>query len=287
MSDNKQPIIIKKVKKKGGHGHHGGAWKIAYADFVTAMMAFFLLMWLLNSTTEDQLEGLSEYFAPTLGMDGDPLKRPGELDSNKSVDRNPIYGSIISATDVDIEKPNNIDQQNFSNILAEMNQINERGDSNGEFSKRMMVDMTPEGLRIQLFDESQRPLFQPGTNNLMPYTKKMLDNVINIIKAIPNFISIGGHTRIVTEQISNNTNKWIISSNRAISVKDYLISGGVSDEKIARVVGYADHNLYTPKDPSNIKNMRISILLLKSDIANSANTSAPDNIFKATKQTSN
>ena len=282
MSD-KRPIIIKKVKKKGKHAHHGGAWKIAYADFVTAMMAFFLLMWLLNSTTEDQLEGLSEYFAPTLGMDGTPFKRPGELEASNSVDRNPIYGSIISTTDTEVEKHNNIDQQNFSNILEALSQINSSGDSKDDYSKRIMIDMTPEGLRIQLFDDAQRPLFQPGTNNLMSYTKRMIDNVIKIIKVIPNFISIGGHTRVSTKQTKDESEKWIISSMRAISVRDYLTSGGIAEEKIARVVGYADHNLYTPKDPSNIKNMRISILLLKSDISGAINSSSPMKILKSTK----
>ena len=186
MSDDKRPIIIKKVKKGGHAAHHGGAWKIAYADFVTAMMAFFLLMWLLNSSTKEQLEGISEYFTPTVGVEGNPVKRPGELESQVSVDKHPIEGSVIASPQQEIDAPNNIEQQNFSNALSELQKIIS-SEADDELSKRILVDMTPEGLRIQIFDDENRPLFKPDTNELQEYTKKLIDNISMVIKVLPNF----------------------------------------------------------------------------------------------------
>jgi chemotaxis protein MotB len=280
MADDKRPIIIKKIKKRGHARHHGGAWKIAYADFVTAMMAFFLLMWLLNSATKEQLEGISEYFAPTIGVEGNPVKRPGELDSQASVDKHPIEGSVIASQQQDIETPNNIEQQNFSNTLAELQKMIAT-EANDELSKRIFVDMTPEGLRIQIFDDNDRPLFKPGTNELQEYTKKLIDNISLVIKVLPNFLSIGGHTRSSTqkEDATESENKWIVSATRATAVRDYMTRGAIQDDQIARVVGYADHNLYDPKDPTNIRNMRISIILLKSYLVGTTKSSSPQKIL--------
>jgi chemotaxis protein MotB len=280
MSDDKRPIIIKKVKK-GGHGaHHGGAWKIAYADFVTAMMAFFLLMWLLNAATKEQLEGISEYFAPTIGVEGSPVKRPGELESQASVDKHPIEGSVVASEQQDVEAPNNIEQQNFSNALAELQKMITTQAAD-ELSKRVFVDMTPEGLRIQIFDDSDRPLFKPSTNELQEYTKKLLDNITMVIKVLPNFLSIGGHTRgqMQKETDAESENKWIVSAARATAVRDYMTRGAIQDDQVARVVGYADHNLYDPKDPTNVRNMRISIILLKSELAGTTKSSSPQKIL--------
>ena len=280
MAEEKPTIIIKKIKKGGHGGHHGGAWKIAYADFVTAMMAFFLLMWLLNSATKEQLEGVSEYFAPTVGAEGQPVKKPGELESKASVDKHPIEGSVIASEQKDDEAANNIEQQNFTTVLSQLQKMSTTQAAD-EMSKRVFVDLTPEGLRIQIFDDHDRPLFKPGTNELQEYTKHALDKICGIIKTLPNFLSIGGHTKQLTaNEINSNTpNKWIVSGTRATAVTQYITSGLIQEEQIARVVGFADHNLYDPKDPENVRNMRISIILLRSDIAGTTKSSSPQKIL--------
>lgn len=287
MSQDQKIIIIKKIKKGGHGGHHGGAWKIAYADFVTAMMAFFLLLWLLSTSSKEQLDGISEYFTPTIGLQGgkgvgsagginrniQEGKQESDKGSTSAMDGGSVNGSVFSAPDK-LENANNIEEQNFSNILQDLNKVI-NSNSIKEMQNRVMVDMTPEGLRIQLMDDLERPLFKPNTNDLQTYTKAMLDVIGKMIRKLPHFVSISGHTRKVKEEADSSLG-WKLSTDRALTVRDYMISSGmVSEYQISRVVGQSDRDPFNPADPSDIRNIRISIILLKSSIAGINKHAAP------------
>lgn len=290
-----QPIIIKKVVKGGGHGHHGGAWKVAYADFVTAMMAFFLLMWLINTTTPEQKRGIADYFAPAslspsnsgageplagtaLGDDGvrgsgdsstiERLAPSAPQENDRSDQENP-EGSPEAAE----EQPEPLAaaiaeararRQNAELYSAEMSlrQAMQEMPELAELSNHIIMDQTPEGLRIQLVDQEGRPMFQPGSVEPNERAIILLRAVAEIVQQLPNRLSISGHTDSGPSNMNGYTN-WELSADRANAARRVLQDNGVRDDRVYEVRGKAGSEPLFPDDPYMSGNRRISIVLLR------------------------
>lgn len=284
----KSTIIIKKIKK-ASHGHHGGAWKVAYADFVTAMMAFFLLLWLLSISPKKVLTGIAEYFTPTVGFDqssgagiGGGTNPSIENGQQTIVTGSPaiIYGAPLSGDYTQAPKSKSLidtkDNDDFSSVLKNLENSLQNDKVLSDFAKNVIIDMTPEGLRIQIVDDKQRAMFVPGTSILEPYTKKILDALSKIIKPQPNYLSIAGHTR--TESKENSKEAWTLSAMRAEEVRKYLTTqNGISDNQVHKIVGFADNDPLDPKNLDNVKNIRVSITLIKSSLLGHRERAMPTN----------
>ncbi len=326
---SEQPIIIK--KKKGGHGaHHGGAWKVAYADFVTAMMAFFLLLWLLNVTTADQRKGIADYFAPvsvssaTAGSDG--------MLGGKTVT---VEGAQVSASspitpDTPAPKPtgsggeeamsgaegagtapqqNNESNREYQQRLEQLaKQLGIPGQKPGEklsdFADRvseaasalreqqsegkqfqqaateirqaiqsvpelqtmvqnLIIDQTPEGLRIQIIDQDRVSMFPAGSAQMYPQTKQLVIQMAQALSKLPNKLSISGHTDSTPFTGNPTRDNWDLSTERANATRRALLSGGIAESRIKDVTGHADRDLLVPDQPGSPRNRRISIVLLR------------------------
>ncbi len=276
MSDDSQrPIIVRRIKK-GGHGHHGGAWKIAYADFVTAMMAFFLLMWLMGSTAKGDLNGISEYFKTPLRV---ALSGGGGAGDASSVVKG--GGKDLSRKAGQVERTNTPAQKKIINLeaakaeairqekakLEELkSKLNNKIESQGalkQFKNQIKIDITAEGLRIQIADEKNRPMFSSGSAVLQPYTKEILAEIASVLNAVPNSISLSGHTDAAPYSGGDRGySNWELSSDRANACRRELVAGGIDDGKILRVVGLGSAVLFDKSDPLNPINRRISIIVM-------------------------
>jgi chemotaxis protein MotB len=291
MSGNERPIIIKKVKKVIGGGHHGGAWKVAYADFVTAMMAFFLLMWLINTTSPEQKRGIADYFAPasvsrsTQGSDGllggtafqeDGARASG---SNRPILENQQAeaqerrkrggsdgegkgGSAASADAVASALARRSEGAEFQSAEASLRQALQDMPDMAELSKHLIVDTTPEGLRIQIIDQEGRAMFNGASAEPLPRTQRLLEAVAKVIQELPNRISISGHTDSVQPSRPGYTN-WDLSSDRANAARRLLAADGVDNDRIYQVTGKSSEEPLYPDDPDQPANRRISIVLLR------------------------
>ncbi len=285
MADQ-QPIIIKKVYKSGG-GHGGGAWKIAYADFVTAMMAFFLLLWLLNSVTQEQLEGISAYFAPSTAStsasgSGDILagKTIGEegvsqVDASRPSVVVDLPPPKVGAADIqDIEEGEASSEQleelqkqqeeaQFEKAEEALNEAIQAVPQLKQLAKSLMIDNTPEGLRIQLVDQEGLAMFPSGGSEMYLHTRKVLELVAQVIQEMPQNVAISGHTDAVKFVSDNGYSNWELSADRANNARRVLKDLGVTEDRVARVVGRADTEPLMPEDPENARNRRLSIVLLR------------------------
>lgn len=293
MADN-APIIIKKIKK-GGHAHHGGAWKVAYADFVTAMMAFFLLLWLLNATTEEQRRGIADYFTPQAVsksssgagglLGGQSVSAPGAMQSRTSVPSvsvslRPTSGASDGNAEEDVGGRNKKDgsgftdseleeevvrreQARFNKAEAELRQALEGSPELKELKKHLIVDQTPEGLRIQIIDQKGRSMFPSGSAKMLGRTSILLKKISSVVKAMPNKIAVSGHTDSTPFRGRNGYGNWELSASRANASRRELIATGLPTERIAKVVGQADRLHLVKNDPKSPRNRRISIVLLR------------------------
>ncbi len=284
-----QPIIIKKVKK-GGAAAHGGAWKVAYADFVTAMMAFFLLLWLLNAVTDEQLEGISNYFAPA--SIAKTTSGSGGLMAGKTLGEQGVQESPSSTPSVSMELPppkagegssdqednppeppaemqemiKKLDEEQFKKAAEGLRQAFEGVPNLKQLSKSLIIDNTPEGLRIQITDQDGLPMFPSGSADMYLNTKKILELVSKVIKKMPQDIAISGYTDAV--KFSNASHdgsygNWELSSDRANAARRQLIHFGVAEDRVSRVSGKAATEPLLPDDPTNPRNRRLSIILLR------------------------
>lgn len=274
--DGKRPIIIKKIKK-GGHGHHGGAWKVAYADFVTAMMAFFLLLWLLSTSSKDTLQGLSEYFTPTqgikdnMGIGFDGGMSPNSKGLSKSNTSNPaiVTGQTPSGTTAqNPENPSPEDSQNEDNLFKQgASSIEQAFSQNAEtkgYLDNLVVQQTPEGLRIDITDSDKYEMFERGGAKLTIHGEKILTKMAALIKRMPNYLAITGHTDASPlETGSAEYTKWELSADRAQAARRFLTKSGLEADRPKRVTGMADKELMTPNEPRGPKNRRISLLLMR------------------------
>jgi len=269
-----RPIIVKRIKKGGG-GHHGGAWKIAYADFVTAMMAFFLLMWLLGSTTKGDLNGISEYFKTPLkvAMQGGS----GSGDSSSVIpgggkDLTRRDGQVKASDDPQIKKTFNLTAAKAA-LEAEENQrlkaLKEKIEAKIEanpllkkYKEQLLLDITSEGLRIQIVDEQNRPMFALAKAELQPYTREILHEIGFVLNDVPNKIGLSGHTDSTPYLSDAGYSNWELSADRANASRRELIAGGMADAKVLRVVGLASAANLDKADPFNPINRRISIIVM-------------------------
>ncbi|MGB0682890.1 MAG: flagellar motor protein MotB [Magnetovibrionaceae bacterium] len=278
------PVIIKKVKKGGGHGHHGGAWKVAYADFVTAMMAFFLLLWLLNAVTQEQLEGISNHFAPVSASDttsgaggvlgGQVIAEEGAMPNvtsrpSATLDLPPPRagtGGGQSDAEMAAEQAEAIrrqqEQQDFERVEAELRQaIASLPDQ--KMADSLLIDNTPEGLRIQLVDQDGLAMFPSGRAQLFEHTMRALDLVAGAINKMPQDVKVAGHTDATPFRTQTGYGNWELSSDRANSARRYLEFRGVPEVRWGQVVGKAATEPLLVADPNNQRNRRLEIVLLR------------------------
>ena len=275
MSEQKAPIIIKRSKKVAG-GHHGGAWKIAYADFVTAMMAFFLLMWLLGSTTKGDLEGIAEYFKTPLkvamqggsgsgdsssvikGGGADLTRETGQIKKGETKAEKKSYN--LKAAQAELER---IEMTRLKQLKKRMEVTIDANPTLKQFKRQLLIDITSEGLRIQIVDEQNRPMFNLASAELQPYTKVILHEIGKMLNDVPNRISLSGHTD--TTPYANGGrgySNWELSADRANASRRELIAGGMDEAKMLRVVGLASSVPFGQAAPHDPVNRRISIIVM-------------------------
>lgn len=269
--ENNQPIIIKRVKRYGG-GHHGGAWKIAFADFATAMMAFFLVLWLMSSATPEQLIAIAGYFKDPVGFSdsGSPyvIDLGGSPEMSPDQTLNPEVKSVPAPDRVPIESDTQdaaaeqVEQERLELLLQELqNKVNENPQLQ-KFKDQILFEITQDGLRIQIMDADNRPMFDIGSARLKPYFEDILLAMADTIKAVPNKISVSGHTDATPYVGNNGFGNWELSANRANAARRALVAGGYPDPQVARVVGYASSALYDKEHPENPINRRIDIVVM-------------------------
>lgn len=312
------PIIVKRINKGGHGGHHGGAWKVAYADFVTAMMAFFLLLWLLNVTTEEQRNGIADYFTPSTASDsvtsgagnvlgGATITVPGMNVSQSSPISvsDPVATQGVSMTQQDDEnesspedgteantevntqpnteqntQPNTQptedqisqairDRENkaFEQAAQDLRQAIEKSPELLDLQKSLIIDQTPEGLRIQLVDQEGYSMFPRGSAVLQARTRQLLNLVARAVNNLPNRVSISGHTDSTPYLNPNGTySNWELSSDRANAARRELLTGGIAQDRLATVVGRADREPFIKNAPEDPRNRRLSIILLRQSL---------------------
>ena len=277
------PIYIIR-KKAGGHpAHHGGAWKVAYADFVTAMMAFFLLMWLINTTSPEQKRGIADYFAPasvsetTSGSGGilggaSPASSGAKSSGSKDVIEAlaPEAPQNVTATGQSQNQSQNStqgtqdksDEAALTSAAQSLRQAMQDMPELSELSKQIIVDQTPEGLRIQLVDQEGRSMFKEGSAEPNDRAKVLLQAVARVVNKLPNRITIAGHTSASADG-GKPASDWALSSSRADASRQILQSAGVDADRIYQVAGKADSDPLYPDDPLLPGNRRITIVLLR------------------------
>ena len=279
MSDDVRPIVIKRIKKTAG-GHHGGAWKIAYADFVTAMMAFFLLMWLLGSTAAGDLKGIAEYFLNPVkvsmqggtGMgDATSILKGGGKDLTSSagqVKRGEVEaktkGVTLREAKAELRKEfERKEKAKLNELKKDIEKLIENNSILRQFKNQLLIDVTSEGLRIQIIDEKNRPMFDTSSAELKPYSKVILREIGRALNVVPNKVSFSGHTDAA--QFSGGEkgfSNWELSSNRANAARREMIAGGMDENKVLRVVGLSSTMLFDKNDPLSSSNRRINIVVL-------------------------
>jgi chemotaxis protein MotB len=271
-----QPIIVKKVKR-GGHAHRGGAWKIAYADFVTAMMAFFLLMWLLGSTSEGDKKGLSDYFRAPLkvamtggsgagasnsilpGGGADLAKQAGQAQQGDGND--PIKKKrAIDTLKAEMAKQ---DARRMASLSAKISAVISNNPKLVQFSSQIRLETTPDGLQIQIVDDQKRPMFDSGSAIVKPYMKDILREIGAALIGVENKISLDGHTdQAPYGSGERGYSNWELSADRANASRRELVAAGLPDDKLARVTGMASSILLEPESPLSPANRRISIIVM-------------------------
>jgi len=293
-TDQPVPVIIKKVKKASHEAHHGGAWKVAYADFVTAMMAFFLLLWLLNATTEEQKQGISNYFAPEAvsysqsgagGMLGGrtptkkgankspssptgivvPLPREKKEHDNDGEGRSPNTkkGEGKSPHAKKGEGPAEKEEKALKKAAEDLRQAIEKTPELKGLTKNLLIETTPKGLRIQLVDRNNIALFPLGSANMHPHTKNLLKKVAELAAKMDNKIAIEGHTDATPYADASGYTNWELSADRANSTRRMLQSFGVEGARVVEVIGKAEREPLIKENPRDPRNRRISITLLR------------------------
>lgn len=284
-------IIIKKIKK-GGHGRHGGAWKVAYADFVTAMMAFFLLLWLLTATPVENLKGLADYFSPTLGAQGklgigfaggrspdSEGRSQGNWASMGLIFGSPPSGPIIKFPDQD----NKIDTDNqkisFGQAKEDVSKTLTESAELSEYKDSVLIEQTPEGLKINITDTENRPMFKQGSAELEEPAKRILAKIAGLIKDIPNYVQISGSTNSLSNSKDKDYTNWELSGDRANAARRYLIKVGMESSQIARVIALADQEPLDFRDPEAKQNNRVTITLLRKTLLAYNRQPAPEEVI--------
>lgn len=273
-----QPIIIKRVKK-GGHASHGGAWKIAYADFVTAMMAFFLLMWLLGSTTEGDKKGISDYFSSPLKVamlggsgsgDSSSVVKGGGQDLTRQTGQ--VKAGDVESTRHTInlralkEEQRRAERVRLQQLKDKVDEVLKENPRLAALGGQIRLDMTAEGLRIQIVDEGNRPMFDSGSAVVKPYMRELLQELGSVLSEVPNRLTLEGHTD--AQAFSGGArgySNWELSADRANASRRELVAGGLPEARMLRVQGLAASKLLEPTAPDSPMNRRISIIVMNRD----------------------
>jgi chemotaxis protein MotB len=302
-------IIVKKVKKAGHEAHHGGAWKVAYADFVTAMMAFFLLLWLLNATTEEQRRGISDYFSPASAsqsssgagglLGGRAISVPGAQVSGTSTpsvnlpltpsqgesasdERGEASGGAVKSDrkteeEEAAERAATAEEQRFADAEKELKEAIQKAPELKGLEENLLIDKTPEGLRVQIVDQEGKPMFALGSAKPLDRTVLLLSRISQVIQKLPNRISVTGHTDALPYKGGQNGySNWELSSDRALSTRRSLVDSGLGQDRLAMVVGRAAEEPLVTEDPNSPRNRRISIVLLREALTDKPATPGPN-----------
>ena len=273
--DTQQPIVVKRIKKSGDAAH-GGAWKIAYADFVTAMMAFFMLMWLLGSTTQGDLQGIADYFQNPLKVSlqgGSGSGDSSSLIQGGGKDLSASHGQVKAGDVVAPKKTINLQKLKAEFEKAELGKLSKLKEDMEAmidatatlrpFKNQLLLDLTSEGLRIQIVDERNRPMFDSASSEVKPYTRVILREIGKTLNNVENHVSLSGHTDAQPFAGGNRDfSNWELSTNRANASRRELIAGGMRDDKVMRTVGLASTVLFDKQDPYSPVNRRISIVIM-------------------------
>lgn len=262
-------VIIRRVKK-GSEAHHGGAWKVALADFAMAMMALFLILWLINNSNEDEIAAVAGYFNdPAAFEDGKrvPSKWVIDLGGSPSTADNVAVSETVDPTKVlqaeEIESAAEaIERTRLESMESEFNEKINESATLSPYKDQIKVDITSEGLRIQIVDKTNRPMFDPGSSRLKYYAEDILYEMAPILAAVPNRISISGHTDSSGTSNAWDAGNWELSANRANSARRALGDAGLDEEKIAQVVGMGDKAHFNIEEPTSPINRRIAIVVL-------------------------
>ena len=293
-----QPIIIKRVKK-GGHAVHGGAWKIAYADFVTAMMAFFLLMWLLGSTTEGDKKGIADYFGSPLKVamgggsgsgDASHVVKGGGQDLTRT-------GGQVKRGDVEAPKRTfNMAALKAEQVRAEAARLQELKNTIEEkmgaseklkaLSSQIRLDMTRDGLRIQIVDDGNRPMFDSGSAIVKPYMRDLLRSIGEVLAEVPNLLTLEGHTDATPfPGGERGYSNWELSADRANASRRELMAGGLDEKRVLRVQGLAFSQPFDNEHPTGPTNRRISIIVMNREAEDRVFKTAPEPAFEPEPET--
>jgi chemotaxis protein MotB len=303
---SERPILIVKRVKKARSAHHGGAWKVAYADFVTAMMAFFMVMWLIAAVSKEQRAAIFDYFKnPSMTQGKSPrasqsqigpggastsvINLRGALDARKS--SSPISTGLGTPRDTpnsvdqsapDVETAKKIaeeaDRKKLESLLAQLREAIDHSQALKPFKDQLLLDITPEGLRIQIVDSQNRPMFDLGSAKLKDYTATILHELAPYLNSVPNRISLSGHTDTTAYLAGAGYTNWDLSADRANSARRALEGGGLQTEKISRVVGLSSSVLFDKDNSRDPINRRISIIVMTREADESAlKTDAPTN----------
>ncbi|MBV8122842.1 MAG: flagellar motor protein MotB [Burkholderiaceae bacterium] len=284
-----QPIIIKRVKK-GGHAAHGGAWKIAYADFVTAMMAFFLLMWLLGSTTEGDKKGIADYFSSPLKValfggsgsgDSSSVVKGGGQDLSRETGQ--VKGGETASRQRHInlralkEDQRRAERSRLQDLKKKVEDVLAAAPKLAALGGQIRLDMTNEGLRIQIIDENNRPMFDSGSAVVKPYMRELLRNLGSVLSEVPNRLTVEGHTDAQAFPGGDRGySNWELSADRANASRRELIAGGLPEARMLRVQGLAASKLLDPTQPNSPANRRISIIVMNRDAEDAVLKNLPD-----------
>ncbi len=285
-----QPIIIKRVKK-GGHAVHGGAWKIAYADFVTAMMAFFLLMWLLGSTSEGDKKGIADFFQSPMKVslmgggsgsgDASHIIKGGGTDltrQNGQVKRGDIEAPRATVNLLALkEEQRKAEAARLEELKKKVSDVLASNPKLAGMRSQIRLDLTKDGLRIQIVDEQNRPMFDSGSAIVKSYMRDLLQEIGMVLAEVPNRLTLEGHTDAQAFGGSGRGySNWELSSDRANASRRELVAGGLPGQRVLRVQGLASSNLFEPGNPNSPINRRISIIVMNRDAEDRVFMTAPE-----------
>jgi len=272
-----QPIIIKR-KKKVVAGHHGGSWKVAFADFATAMMAFFLVLWLTATATPEQKLAVEGYFKDPVGFTEGGSPNPVDLEGSASVieeSTQNVAPNQIQLKDETVDQlSETLEQRRMQELFQELQNRIEQSETLKEFKDQLLIDITDEGLRIQIVDRSGRPMFDSGRAELKYYSQDILFELADTLGTVDNKLSITGHTDSTPFSGRPGYTNWELSADRANTARRALVAGGVRPEQIARVVGLSDSVLFDKENPRAPVNRRISIIVLNKKTADDIQSGA-------------
>lgn len=272
-----QPIIIKR-KKKVVAGHHGGSWKVAFADFATAMMAFFLVLWLTATASPEQKLAVQGYFRDPVGFTEGGSPNPVDLEGSATIieeSTQDVAPNQIQIEDETIDElSETLEQRRMQELYQELDERIEQSETLQEFKDQLLIDITDEGLRIQIVDRSGRPMFDSGRDELKYYSQDILFELADTLGSVNNKLSITGHTDSTPFSGRPGYTNWELSADRANTARRALVAGGVRSEQIGRVVGLSDSVLFDKESPTAPVNRRISIIVLNKKTADDIQSDA-------------